>query len=152
MAVYSPRPDKQGRVPPAPPHGTRAKGSWEKERLTDQQLLRLWLSDWPGCCPPPSPHSGHLTLHKLTNACLAFGSTADWCVTPRLLWPHCIGGAHIHTLIAHVPSHNVFSSTWQSALLSRAHPLFSDCLTYCHGDRAALRRRAPGKEGCHLVL
>lgn len=104
--LLSPRPDKQGcrlagrapRPPPplaAPPHCTQAAGSWEKERPTDQQLLWLWLSDWPGCCTPPSPRSGHLTLGKLTNA-WPLGAPADW-RDPEGVMTSVNTHTHIHT-------------------------------------------------------
>ena len=80
-------------TPSAPPHSAQATGSWEEERPTDQQLLGLWLSDWPGCCTPPSPRSGHLTMGKLTNA-WPLGAPADG---RRVSWPYCTGRTHTHT-------------------------------------------------------
>lgn len=108
-----------GRMPPAPPRGTQAAGSWEKTRPADQQLPWRWSSNWPGQCTPPSPRSGHLTLGKLTNAS-AFWVRQQRDVTLRVLWPY---STHTNAalIITLCPPHVHLNSH------------FSGCLTYCHG-------------------
>lgn len=69
--------------PRLPTRYSRSKGSWKRGMPRDQQLLWLWLSDWPGCCTPASAHLGHLTLGKLTNA-FALGVPAE-CYDPKAL-------------------------------------------------------------------
>ena len=132
--LLSPRPEKQrwrlARCPPTPrpssQHSGRG-GSWEKERPTDQQLLWRWLSDWPGCCTPPSPRSGHLTLGKLTNA-WAFGCAC------RVMWPwgrYDLTRLGTHFCLPYVPNHNVFRApdqvncTWSPPALSSLFDLLS---------------------------
>lgn len=124
-----------GRMPPAPPRGTQATGSWEKTRPADQQLPWRWSSNWPGQRTPPSPRSGHLTQGKLTNAS-ALGAPAAWCDPEGVMTLQHTRTCCTYYYLAPVSCAEsqcflFFSRDRLMILHLNSH--FSGCMTPCHG-------------------
>lgn len=134
-------------MPPAPSCSTQATGSWQKKQPKDQQLLWLWLSDWPGCCTPPSTHSGHLTLSKLTNA-KHLGVPAEWCDPEGSM-------TLLHQVPRHIQNYRYYFNTFPPFLsvFQALDQLYSTCnLPHSNHHGANLMALAPGKACCNLCL